>query len=82
MVSGALALGVGRPRPAAAATRRRFYEFTFARLRYDSGDWDYNPKVCANLLDAVVQYTDIPVNQQEIVITADSASCPRFRSCS
>ena len=32
-------------------------EFTFARLRYDSGDWDYNPKVCSNVLDAVVQYT-------------------------
>ena len=74
MMTGALALGAGMPvRPAAAATRRRFYEFTFARLRYNSGDWDYNPKVCSNLLDAVVQYTDIPVNQQEIVITADSA---------
>jgi hypothetical protein len=23
-------------------------EFVFARLRYDSGDWDYNPKVAAN----------------------------------
>jgi hypothetical protein len=23
-------------------------EFVFARLRYESGDWDYNPKVAAN----------------------------------
>ncbi len=23
----------------------RAHEFVFARLRYDSGDWDYNPKV-------------------------------------
>src|SRR5262245_3011355 len=30
---------------------RASYEFVFARLRYDSGDWDYNPKVCANVLD-------------------------------
>ena len=50
----------------------RAHEFVFARLRYDSGDWDYNPKVAANVLDAVVQYTTIPVYRQEIVITADS----------
>src|SRR5262245_50745907 len=52
--------------------------FTFARLRYDSGDWDYNPKVCSNVLDAVVQYTTIPVHQQEVVITADSAELLAF----
>jgi hypothetical protein len=33
----------GRPKPS---------EFVFARLRYDSGDWDYNPKVAANVLAA------------------------------
>src|SRR5207253_8214696 len=53
-------------------------EFSFARLRYDSGDWDYNPKVCANVLDALVQYTSIPVNQREVVITADSAELDAF----
>jgi hypothetical protein len=47
-------------------------EFVFARLRYQSGDWDYNPKVCSNVLDAVVQYTSIPVQQNEVVITLDS----------
>jgi hypothetical protein len=49
-------------------------EFVFARLRYDSGDWDYNPKVCANVLDTIVQYTSIPVHEQEVVITADSTA--------
>ena len=53
-------------------------KFVFARLRYESGDWDYNPKVCANLLDAVVQYTDIPVQQDEVVITADSPELLAF----
>jgi hypothetical protein len=52
--------------------------FTFARLRYDSGDWDYNPKVCSNVLDAIVQYTNIPVHQDEVVITADSAELLAF----
>jgi len=53
-------------------------DFVFARLRYDSGDWDYNPKVCSNVLDAVVQYTQIPVKQNEVVITADSAELTAF----
>src|SRR3982751_220114 len=53
-------------------------EFTFARLRYDSGDWDYNPKVCANVLDAVLQYTEIPVRQDEVVITLDSKELTSF----
>src|ERR1700749_2022287 len=53
-------------------------EFTFARLRYESGDWDYNPKVCSNVLDAVVQYTSIPVQQNEVVITLDSAELSSY----
>ena len=64
--------------PAAAARRPRANEFVFARLRYDSGDWDYNPKVAANVLDAVVQYTEIPIYPEEIVITADSAELGAF----
>ena len=56
----------------------RGYEFVFARLRYDSGDWDYNPKVAANVLDAVVQYTEIPVYPQEIVIAPDAAELTAF----
>ena len=53
-------------------------EFVFARLRYDSGDWDYNPKVAGNVLDSVLQYTTIPVYPEEIVITADSRELGAF----
>jgi hypothetical protein len=58
-----------RQRPAA---RPRASEFVFARLRYDSGDWDYNPKVAANVLNSIVEYTNISVFGEEVVITADS----------
>jgi hypothetical protein len=54
------------------AARPRGSEFVFARLRYDSGDWDYNPKVAANLLNSIVEYTNIKVYGEEVVITADS----------
>ena len=53
-------------------------EFVFARLRYDSGDWDYNPKVAANVLNSIVEYTSIPVYPEEIVITADSEELLSF----
>jgi hypothetical protein len=53
-------------------------QFVFARLRYASGDWDYNPKVAANVLNSVVEYTNIPVYPEEIVITADSAELLAF----
>jgi hypothetical protein len=61
--------GTGRPRA---------HEFVFARLRYDSGDWEYNPKVAANVLNSVVEYTTIPVYPEEVVITADSAELAAF----
>jgi hypothetical protein len=57
-------LGMGGLVAAPAAARALTFasgEFVFARLRYDSGDWDYNPKVCSNVLDTILQYTSIPV---------------------
>ena len=62
------------PRPAGPKAS----EFVFARLRYDSGDWDYNPKVAANVLNSLVEYTTIPVYAEEVVITADSKELLAF----
>lgn len=68
--------------PAAAGVsqirRPRASEFVFARLRYDSGDWDYNPKVAANVLNSLIEYTTIPVYQEEVVIAADAADLLAF----
>jgi len=60
---GAVAQRAGRPRG---------HEFVFARLRYESGDWDYNPKVAANVLDSIVEYTSIPVYKEEVVVSGAS----------
>jgi hypothetical protein len=64
------------PRPVTGKPRAG--EFVFARLRYDSGDWDYNPKVAANVLNSIVEYTTIPVYPEEVVITADSEELLAF----
>jgi hypothetical protein len=58
--------------------RPRASEFVFARLRYDSGDWDYNPKVAANVLNSVVEYTSIRVFPDEVVIPASSDELAAF----
>jgi hypothetical protein len=58
--------------------RPRASEFVFARLRYESGDWDYNPKVAANVLNSVVEYTTIPVYPEEVVIAASSSELLAF----
>jgi hypothetical protein len=73
----ALARAQGQGKPAAPAPPRAS-EFVFARLRYDSGDWDYNPKVAANVLDGLIQYTTIPVQQREVVIAADSTELDAY----
>ncbi len=58
--------------------RPRASEFAFAKLRYDSGDWDYNPKVAANILNSIVEYTNIRVYPEEVVIAASSSELPSF----
>ena len=65
-------------RPRARPGPPKASEFVFARLRYDSGDWDYNPKVAANVLNSLVEYTTIPVYPEEVVITADSKDLLSF----
>jgi len=75
---GMMAAGMTRAAGQVRARRPAANEFVFARLRYDSGDWDYNPKVAANVLDSVVQYTTIPVYPEEIVIAADSVELQSF----
>jgi hypothetical protein len=57
---------------AGAQGRPRASEFVFARLRYDSGDWDYNPKVAANVLNSIVEYTSIRVFPEEVIVPAGS----------
>ncbi len=64
------------PRPVRGKPRAG--EFVFARLRYDSGDWDYNPKVAANVLNSIVEYTNITVYPEEVIITADSEELLAF----
>lgn len=48
--------------------------FTFARLRYASGNWDADPKMPSNLLNSLVEYTSVRVDPNERVVDVNSKS--------
>ncbi|WP_298160850.1 DUF4159 domain-containing protein [Brevundimonas sp.] len=72
LTGGALgALLAGLPHAAGAQAT---YDFWFTRLRYDSGDWDVDQRMPANILTSLVDYTNLRVDPDERVIAlADPA---------
>ncbi|MEO8502581.1 MAG: DUF4159 domain-containing protein [Acidobacteriota bacterium] len=49
-------------------------DFEFVRLRYESGDWDVDQRMPANLLNSLVEYTTLNVAPRErVVALADPA---------
>src|SRR6185436_17030197 len=45
------------------------HDFTFTRLRYDSGDCWVDERMPANVLDSLVQYTTLDVDREERVVS-------------
>jgi hypothetical protein len=56
-------------------------KFTFARLRYKSGDWDTDQRMPSNILNSLIEYTTIPVNLQEKIIDLSSHEIFQFPFC-
>lgn len=52
--------------------------FTFARLRYNSGNWDADPKMPANILNSLVEYTSIRVEPRERIVDAASKQLANY----
>jgi hypothetical protein len=61
------AAAAGTPRPLSAVPG-----FTFARLRYGSGNWDADPKMPSNLLNSLVEYTSIRIDPNERIVDVGS----------
>ncbi len=50
------------------------YDFVFTRLSYESGDWDVDERMPANMLNSLIEYTTLRVDPTEQVIAlADPA---------
>lgn len=54
-------------------------KFFFTRLQYESGDWDVDQRMPSNVLNSLVEYTTLPVDTQENIISLSSDAifnCP------
>jgi hypothetical protein len=61
-----------RAEPFQAGAARGGAPFTFATLRYESGNWDSAPLVPSNIAHAVAQYTDIDVAPEGVEVDLSS----------
>jgi hypothetical protein len=43
-------------------------KFTFARIKYASGDWDTDQRMPKNVLNSLLEYTTIPLNKDEKIV--------------
>lgn len=55
--------------------------FFFTRLQYNSGDWNTDQRMPTNLLHSIVEYTNIPVDTKEKVVTLNSGEIYRSPFC-
>lgn len=65
LAAAGAALAAAALRPARAAAD---YDFWFTRLMYDSGDWDVDQRMPANVINALIEYTTLRVDPREHVL--------------
>ena len=53
---------------AAWANTADFYDFYFTRLSYESGDWDVDERMPANVLNSLIEYTTLRVDLNERIV--------------
>jgi hypothetical protein len=42
--------------------------FVFTRIQYNSGDWDTDQRMPSNVLNSLVEYTTLPIDEKERII--------------
>lgn len=78
LAGGALgALFSGAPRAAVAQD----HDFWFTRLRYDSGDWDVDQRMPANVLTSLIDYTNLRVDPEERIVRLSDPDIFRSPFC-
>lgn len=76
-VAGAGMVAAAPPLSAAART----YDFWFTRLKYNSGDWDVDQRMPANVLTALIDYTSLRVDPVERVVPLSDPAMLRAPFC-
>ncbi len=67
LLAGSLA-AAALPASAVAVSAAGPYDFWFTRLKYDSGDWDVDQRMPANVITALIDYTSLRVDPVERVV--------------
>ncbi len=57
------------------------YDFTFTRLKYNSGDWDVDQRMPANVINSLIEYTTVQVNPREKIIALDNPGLLKMPFC-
>ena len=55
--------------------------FVFTRIQYDSGDWDTDQRMPVNILNSLVEYTTIPIDEKEKVVILSSSEIFKSPFC-
>jgi len=56
-------------------------KFFFTRLQYESGDWDVDQRMPANVLNSLIEYTTLPVDTNENIVSLSSNEIFRCPFC-
>ena len=56
-------------------------KFTFARIKYNSGDWDTDQRMPSNILNSLLEYTTIPLEEEEKIIDLSSNDLFKYPFC-
>src|SRR5258705_8971221 len=56
-------------------------KFFFTRLQYESGDWEVDQRMPANVLNSLIEYTTIEVETKENIISLSSDEIFRCPLC-
>lgn len=55
--------------------------FVFTRIQYNSGDWDTDQRMPSNILNSLVEYTTIPIDEKERTILLTDKNLFRSPIC-
>src|SRR5215217_5883769 len=55
--------------------------YFFTRLQYESGDWDVDQRMPSNVLNSLVEYTTLPVDTRENIVSLGSTEIFRAPFC-
>jgi Domain of unknown function (DUF4159) len=47
-------------------------KFVFTRIQYESGDWDVDQRMPSNVLNSLIEYTTLPVDTRENIVSLSS----------